>query len=291
MQDRTLPEMLARDGIADLTGLWPVEQVEAWNQRLDLLFAEIEDQPRAVLGPDRLIDAGIFGEVFSESARRLMASIHPTALLYHCHCYETAARQTKSHISEERLQGWHRDWDALRGFNKNFPMFISVFILLSPVGDEDGPFEFAPDSPKALRPGGQIVRLAGPVGTAAIWNRSYYHRAAPNRGPRRRRILKFSFQPAGMPNDLIVTDEFSAACAKLDDPRLRVLVDERRVGTTDPLDDTSGPVAARSMPSTDRNQVGAAAAAAERFHVARAMLSQRWHGGRLAGLLDKELLS
>ena len=274
METRTLPDVLAQEGIADLTGLWPVEQVESWNQRVDSLFAAIEDQPRAVLGPDQLVDVGVFHEMFSEPARQLIASVHPSALLYHCHCYETAGGQTKSHINEERLDGWHRDYDTLKGFAKNFPNFISIFILLSPVGDDDGAFEFAPNSADRIKAGSDIVQMVGPIGTAAIWNRCFYHRAAPNRGSRRRRILKISFQPAGLANELIGTDEFKAAWSKLDDPVLKALVDERRVGTSEPLADSSDPVEARLMPPTSRNELSGPAVAKERLHMAsRKLLS------------------
>ena len=278
-ETRTLPEVLTQEGIADLTGLWPVEQVESWNQRVDSLFAEIADQPRAVLGPDQLVDLGIFHEMFSEPARRLIASVHPSALLYHCHCYETAGGQTKSHINEQRLDGWHRDYDTLEGFAKNFPNFVSIFILMSPVGDEDGAFEFAPNSADRIKASGDVVQMVGSVGTAAIWNRCYYHRAAPNRGPRRRRILKISTQPAGLANELIGTDEFKAAYSKLDDPVLKALVDERRVGTSQPLSDASDPVEARLMPPTSRNRLSGPAVAIDRLHLASRKLLSRAGSG------------
>lgn len=279
-QGRTLREVLAQEGIADLTGLWPVQQVEAWNRQVDSLFAAIDDQARSYVGADQLVGTGIFQEVFSEPVRRLIASIQPSALLYHCHCYEIAAAQTKPHINQNRLQGWHRDWETLRDFTRDFPTFVSIFILLSPVADGDGPFEFAPKSPDdGLRAGGEIVRLVGPVGTAAIWNRSYYHRAAPNRGPRRRRVLKISFQPAGLTNDRIGLDEFKAAWSNLDDPGLQALVDERRVGTSDPFADVSDSVEARLLPPTDRNELtGMAAAYASLQAAGRRLLSSALAG-------------
>jgi len=278
-ETRTLPEVLAQEGIADLSGLWPAEQVESWNQRVDSVFAEISDQPRAVLGPDQLVDLGIFHEMFNEPARRLIASVHPSALLYHCHCYETAGGQTKSHINEQRLDGWHRDYDTLEGFAKNFPNFVSIFILMSPVGDDDGAFEFAPNSADRITAGGDVVQMVGSVGTATIWNRCYYHRAAPNRGPRRRRILKISTQPAGLANELIGTDEFKAAYAKLDDPVLKALVDERRVGTSEPLSDASSPIEARLMPPTSTNGLSGPAVAMDRLHMAgRRLLSRSGSG-------------
>lgn len=269
MRHRTLPEVLGHEGIADLTGLWPVAQLELWNERLNPLFAAIDDEPRGVLGPDTLVQVGIFGEIFSEPVRRLIASVIPSALLYHCHCYETAAAQSKSHVNAERLQGWHRDWDTLKGFTKSFPNFVSIFILLSTVGDDDGPFEFAPNTADRLRAGSDIVRMVGPVGTAAIWNRSFYHRAAPNRGPRRRRILKISFQPAELENALVSTDEFKTAWSDLDDPILKALVDEHRIGSAQPLAVSSDPVEARLYPPNNRNTLNGAAIAFERLQVAR----------------------
>jgi hypothetical protein len=276
---RTLPEVLAQEGIADLTGLWPVEQVESWNQRVDSVFAEIADQPRAVLGPDQLVDLGIFQEMFSEPARQLIASVHPSALLYHCHCYETAGGQTKSHINEQRLDGWHRDYDTLEGFAKNFPNYVSIFILMSSVGDDDGAFEFAPNSADRITAGGDVVQMVGSIGTATMWNRCYYHRAAPNRGPRRRRILKISTQPAGLANELIGTDEFKAAYEKLNDPVLKALVDERRVGTSEPLTDASAPVEGRLMPPTTRNGLSGPAVAMDRLHMAGRKLLNRAGSG------------
>jgi Phytanoyl-CoA dioxygenase (PhyH) len=274
IQGRTLQDVLAKEGIADLTGLWPAEKIEAWNRRVDPLFAAIDDQARSYVGADQLVETGIFQEAFSEPVRRLIAGIQPSALLYHCHCFETAAAQTKSHIHKNnRLRGWHKDWETLKDFTKNFPNFISIFILMSPVGDEDGPFEFAPKSSEVgLQAGGEVVRLVGPIGTAAIWNRSFYHRAAPNRGPQRRRILKISFQPAGLANDRIGLEEFKTAWSNLEDQRLRALVDKRRVGTTDPLADACEPVEARLLPPTDRNELTGAATAYERLQAAGRML-------------------
>jgi hypothetical protein len=278
---RTLPEALAQEGIADITGLWSSEQVDAWNQVLDPFFASADEDARSYVGADQLVSTGVFEELFTEPVRRLMAGIQPSALLYHCHCYEIAAGQEKSHIHQGRLQGWHRDWETLKYFTPGFPTYISIFILLSPVGDDDGAFEFQPLPPAGgLRTGGEIVRLVGPAGTAAIWNRSYFHRASPNRGTRRRRILKISFQPAGLANDRIGLNEFRRAVAHLDDPHLRALVDERRVGTTAPLPDAGDRVAARVIrPSSTNNLTSAAAAFARVQSMRHRLMSVAGAGG------------
>jgi hypothetical protein len=230
--------------------------VHTWNERLDPLFTASGEDARSYIGADQLVETGIFEELFSEPVRRLIAGIHPSALLYHCHCYEIAGGQDQPHIHAGRLHGWHRDWDTVRYFTPNYPTYLSVFILLSQVGDDDGPFEFHPKSGhRWLRSSGDVVSLVGPIGTAAVWNRSYFHRAAPNRGAVRRRILKLSIQPAGLPNDRIGKSEFKNAFASLVDMRLRDLVDERRVGTTRPLAETADRPDARLFTPTKVNDV------------------------------------
>ncbi|PXW99126.1 phytanoyl-CoA dioxygenase family protein [Mycolicibacterium moriokaense] len=255
---RTLTELLSNDGIADLTGMWPTKAIEDWNRRLDPLLAK--DDPRSYVAADRLVATGIFGEVFTDRVRRLIAGVQPSALLYHFHCYEIASGQTKSHIHADKLGGWHQDDETLKYFTLKFPSYLSIFILLTAVGQDGGPFEFQPGPPgRTVRPGGEVVQLVGPVGTAAIWNRSYFHRAAPNRSPVRRRILKLSFQPAGLPNDRICLDEFRSAFTQLDDPWLQAIVDERRVGTTAPLPGGGDDVQGQTIAPTVVNDVGSAA--------------------------------
>lgn len=252
----TLPEILTSAGIADLTGLWPVDTVNEWNRRLDPYFASHNGQRRSYASADVLVDTGIFAEIFSEPARQLIAGIHPSALLYHCHCYETAAKQAKPHIHRDKPQGWHRDTETLKAYTPNFPTFISIFILLSTVGDDDGPFEFSPYPPhRGMRPRADIVRLVGPPATAAIWNRSYFHRAAANRGPARRRIMKISFQPADLPNDRIGIEEFDTARAHLNNPALYTLIDHHRLGTTQPLPDHAATTAAHPLAASGKNEL------------------------------------
>ena len=258
----TVTDLLANAGIADVTGLWPVEVVEDWNRRLEPIFAGTDGQRRSYASADALAETGIFAELFSEPVRQLIAGIHPSALLYHCHAYEIAANQGRPHIHRDKPLGWHRDTETIRAYTPDFPSFISIFILLSPVGPDDGAFEFYPHRPNnGMRAGGDAVQLIGPVGTAAMWNRSYFHRASPNRGSLRRRVLKVSFQPAGLPNDRIGLPEFTDARAHLTDPALLALIDERRVGTTTPLTDRGDVPAGTPLPPTTKNELSRTQAA------------------------------
>jgi hypothetical protein len=97
-----------------------------------------------------------------------------------------------------------------------------------------------------------------------MWNRSYFHRAAPNRSAVRRRILKLSIQPAGLPNDRIGLDEFTNAMDYLDDQWHRAVIDHTRLGTTDRLPGISSVPQMRLMTSTATNDVTAVAIAKAR---------------------------
>jgi hypothetical protein len=91
------------------------------------------------------------------------------------------------------MAGWHRDPDSL--YVAGDPTHVSVFVYLTDVGPEDGPFELAPRDPRRrLRSGAPIVSVTGKAGATFAWHRSFHHRAAPNRGPLRRRLLKLSVQ-------------------------------------------------------------------------------------------------
>jgi hypothetical protein len=128
--------------------------------------------------------------------RDVLFSLMPDPVLYHCHAYEIPGNSRASHVFGESNDGWHRDADSV--FIPEDATHLSIFVYLSDVREEDGPFEFVlqrPDTPP--RNGSPIVSMIGAVGTSFVWHRSYYHRAAPNRGPGRRRLLKVSIQRNG----------------------------------------------------------------------------------------------
>ena len=62
-------DLLANAGIADVTGLWPVEMVEDWNRRLDPIFAGTDGERRSYASADALAETGSFAELFGEPVR------------------------------------------------------------------------------------------------------------------------------------------------------------------------------------------------------------------------------
>src|SRR3978361_472003 len=131
----------------------------------------------------------------------------PDPVFYHFHLYEIAGGNKDSHIFSESLSGWHRDPDC--EYVPNDPTHLSLFIYLTDVGPEDGPFQFLPGDPTRLMTGSTpVISLEGPAGFSFVWHRSYHPRPAPNRAPRRRRLLKISVQRNAYPSVHLERESF-----------------------------------------------------------------------------------
>jgi hypothetical protein len=189
-----LRELLSTYGIARVEPVFSPDALAFIDATLNPPFAERTSEARSYVYADELHSLGLFETVFNDRVRDLLLSIMPDPVLYHCHVYEIAARNTRSHIfSENSFAGWHRDPDS--GYVEGEPTHVSVFIYLTDVSAEDGPFEFIPVLPTGwLRAKTPYDTIVGPRGTTFAWHRSFYHRAAPNRGAKRRRVLKISIQ-------------------------------------------------------------------------------------------------
>src|SRR5260370_168084 len=66
------------------------------------------------------------------------------AVVYHCHVYEIADLQDKSHIGGDVLRGWHRDTDVTQSA-PHLGDCLSIFLYLTEVPDKAaGAFEIVP---------------------------------------------------------------------------------------------------------------------------------------------------
>lgn len=202
-------QYLQKDGICKLPDLYTLEDVAKINQSVDPLLSSRADQHRAYVYPDELLDLGIFWTIFNERVRAALCAIMPDPVLYHCHIYEIAANDARPHIFGETLSGWHRDSDS--GYSTTEPTHVSMFLYLTDVGEDDGAFEFVPGVPPAkwLQSKAPYNAQLGSRGTCFAWQRSYYHRASPNRGPTRRRLFKLSIQRNAFPSSHLANEHFS----------------------------------------------------------------------------------
>jgi hypothetical protein len=235
-----LAKRLSDKGLLAVGNIYSVADLARINAVMDPIFASRANERRAYVRPDEMHDAGILEFVLSRKMKDLILSIVPNPVLYHFHAYEIAGHSAESHIFADQLGGWHRDPDS--EFYPRDPTHVSIFVYLSEVGEEDGPFQFSPHSPdQPLHSSSPVVSMTGPIGMSFVWRRSHYHRAAPNRGPRRRRLVKISVQPNEFPS------------AHLRNEFFRKVVEELPAGD-DELDLLLGRYQGRSGPKLDSNQ-------------------------------------
>lgn len=184
---------LAAKGICSVEPVCDPVQIAHVNTALNPLLASRAEARRAYVHADELHELGVLDKLLGPRMQDLLFSVMPDPVLYHCHVYEIAAMDARPHIFADVLQGWHRDSDS--EFVRGELTHVSVFVYLSDVGPDDGAFEFAPTDPEAwLYSGTPRIAVQGPAGYTFAWHRSFYHRASPNRGSRRRRLFKLSVQ-------------------------------------------------------------------------------------------------
>jgi hypothetical protein len=186
-------DYLLTAGIARVEDIYAVNEIAALNHAMNPVFEKLRSSPRAYVKPDRMLELGILEKILSPRMRGVIFSTMPDPVLHHLHVYEIAANQTDPHIFSDVLSGWHRDPDA--AYVASDATHVSIFVYLSNVRADDGPFEFALHRPDtALKSQSRVVSMTGAIGTSFVWHRRFFHRAAPNRGPQRRRVLKVSVQ-------------------------------------------------------------------------------------------------
>lgn len=198
---------LRTDGILATDDLFDPEQLQVIRTALDPLFQRKGTEPRAYAHPDELVEAGLWPIVFSARMRALLFSVMPDPVLYHCHVYEIAGCNPEPHIFGESLAGWHIDVERQQA--DDGPTHVSLFVYLTEVGPGNGAFEFVPSTARQwLRPGAPFISVFGKAGYTFVWNREFFHRAAPNLSGVRRRLLKLSIQRNRYPSAHLANAHF-----------------------------------------------------------------------------------
>ncbi len=202
---------LIETGITAIAPLYAPETISGWGATLDHAFEKLRSEDRSYLAADEVLDLGLFDEVFTATLRRLIWELMADAVIYQCHIYEIAANQDRPHIEAHRLDGWHRDAETVTDHDPRDLRFVSLFVYLTDVGDEGGAFDFLAQPMRwPLIDSKPAVHVTGPAGTSFLWNRSFFHRASPNRSDVRRRVLKISVQPRTRPNCRLGLPQFQA---------------------------------------------------------------------------------
>jgi len=245
-----LSQMLVSRGICRLKDPYSCEEISRFNAAMDSILSSRIEERRAYVHPDELKEIGLLDRLLGISMRAILFSIMPDPVLYHCHVYEIAANDTRPHIFAETLAGWHRDGDC--ELLKNEVTHVSVFVYLTDVGAADGAFEFSPKDPTGwLHSGTPCATVIGSAGFTFAWQRSFYHRASPNRGPKRRRLFKISIQRNAFPSAHLKNQHFQKVMAMTPpgDPQMDLLLGRYQGKTPPPVHGIVSPIAIPISPT------------------------------------------
>jgi hypothetical protein len=187
-------EELCKRGIVGVSNVFSDRTLKQINDGLDEHFRQRKNEFRGYAHAEDLESLGLLDLILNDDLISLFFGVMDAPVVFHLLVNEIAAQQNKSHVFGDDLSGWHRDLDTT--YEPRRATHVSFFLYLTDVsGPEDAPFEFIPGSgERNLEHGLPVVQMTGKAGTAFFWHRHFLHRAAPNRGSRRRRLLKISIQ-------------------------------------------------------------------------------------------------
>jgi len=218
-------ESLTQYGVALFPPLYNEQCIQQWNDKLDRFLDNGEAKKRNYVSVDQLQELGILDLILNENLQELIDSLMNDAVLYHCHIYDIEGEQTKPHIhGDNSFEGWHRDVECLYAAEKDKVHHFSLFVYLTDVDSDNGPFEISPLSTfEMLNRKVPSIKIKGGCGTCFLFDRTFLHRATANKSSIRRRVLKLSFQNKGLFNERILLPEFVKTKERLVNPSVGVL--------------------------------------------------------------------
>ena len=209
-----LAKRLSDRGLLAVGNIYSVADLAIINAVMDPIFASRANERRAYVRPDEMQNAGILDFVLSRKMKDLILSVVPNPVLYHFHAYEIAGNSTEFAYfrgSTRRLAS--RSRQRVLSTRSDARQHLRL-----PVGCRRGrrPLPIlSAQSRSPLHSSSPVVSMTGPIGMSFVWRRSHYHRAAPNRGPRRRRLVKISVQPNEFPSAHLRNDFFRKVVEEL----------------------------------------------------------------------------
>ena len=219
----TLIENFKKYGFLELLNIFSKDEINSINIIADPIIKKKFNKTKTEIIFEELIKSGIADIVLNnKNLRKIILEILPDPILFGFNIYEVDILQKRTHTSDNNIDGWHVDTPVLPFLDRKQPNFVSLMVYLTDVMSfEDGAFEVTSENNlNNLKSGLPSKKILGIKGTSFIWNNNYAHRASPNTGKIRRRVLKIGFQnnyiqSALYPKmqyaykDLLIKDEFT----------------------------------------------------------------------------------
>ena len=200
-------KIIKKSGVVELENLYSENLITEWNSKLDKIIKakNSKNDKRVEIDLNELVECGIVDQIFNDKFKSVISNLMDDPVLYLMNANEIVGNEDKPHVANNSLNGWHYDISTLSYLDRNNPNFITMFIYLSDVLNfDDAPFEICSETNLDLISNiTPTKKILGKKGKCFVWNNSFIHRASPNKGPNKRRIIKIGFKNNYFQNDFI----------------------------------------------------------------------------------------
>jgi len=185
-----------KNGVIEFDNIFDSNQIDKWNRVLEAHYAGSDDKVSLDLTDLGKEGLDILKEFFNDKIKYITNQLIKDPIVFYAGSNEIPSNATISHVNHNEIGGWHTDTgENLQYLDLRKPYWITFFVYLTDVGENDGPFEITNVTRKKdINNSTKSFSMTGKKGKCFLWGNPFYHRAAPNLGSTRRRILKIQVQ-------------------------------------------------------------------------------------------------
>jgi len=226
-------KLYKEQGFVEFEDLFSSEKIDEWNEVLNKYYEEKKEKVSI-----DLCDLGedgykIIEDFFNSKIRFIIKDLIKDPILFYAGSNEIPSNSKISHVNHNDIGGWHTDTgEEIQYLNLKDPHWITFFVYLSDVNKNDGPFEITnKNKRKELNDGTKFFTMIGKKGKCIVWGNTFYHRAAPNLGNKRRRIIKIQIQHNYLENSYINTLNKIQKYISKNDEYMKFITGSKHMGT------------------------------------------------------------
>jgi len=189
-------ELYKKNGFVEFDNLFTENQISKWNSLLDAHYEGKKEKHNIDLLELGEPGFNIVKEFFNDKIRFISCALIKDPILFYAGSNEIPSEQKVSHVNHNEIEGWHTDTgEELQYLDMRMPYWITFFVYLTNVDNDDGAFEISNIvKKKQISHNTECFKMTGKKGKCFLWGNPFYHRASPNIGTNRRRILKIQIQ-------------------------------------------------------------------------------------------------
>lgn len=205
--DNKILNLFNKNGFVEFENIFSSKDIDKWNSTLDTHYRDQSDKVNIDLLEVGKPGFEIIKGFLNDKVKFIISCLIKDPVIFYAGSNEIPAKQKISHVNHNEIEGWHTDTgENLQYLDLNNPLWITFFVYLSDVGINDGAFEISNVTKKKnIKNNMNCFKMIGNKGKCFVWGNPFFHRASPNLGDKRRRILKIQIQHNYLENSYSAT--------------------------------------------------------------------------------------